>query len=363
MFDTKRFIWFTGFGVLGLAAIPCLQAQYMAPTAYSVTAINSMMGTPVTMQIYRDGNRAVIDNSSGDTHVRSLYDLAAHTNLSWDLKNPSSGCGTATFSGDWGDPFISSDVDEMLKSSPKPTGSEAVNGMMAQIFEATEPKSKTKLKVWRELKTGLFVKVAMTAPGAAAATTIVEVKQFSPMKPAAAVFVAPDSCKDVKAPAKMLSTAEKLATEIGGAPGDYEDATLGPGSSTSCTMQLRMVSASMQPLTDVQVALDLAYDIDKPPSYVMGGSPSGKTVFSGGHLKEYTDQVRNGVLRVDNIPAVFDIELTFAGGNKGASSAMLYRHCGGPQGVLLFVLKNPANVSEGADWVWVKSGKYAAGGR
>ena len=125
-------------------------------------------------------------------------------------------------------------------------------------------------------------------------------------------------------------------------------------------MLMRFVAAgAMKPLADFQVALDLAFDPNNPPHYVMGGSPSGRTVFSGGHLKEYTAQIQNGVLRIDNVPSVFDFELTFAGGNKGASSAILYRTCSGPQSVLLFVVKNPDKVSDGADWMWVKSGKYA----
>jgi len=59
------------------------------------------------------------------------------------------------------------------------------------------------------------------------------------------------------------------------------------------------------------------------------------------------------------VPAVFDVEITFAGGNKGASSALIYRHCSGPQTVFLFVVKNPNQISDGADFLWVKSGKFA----
>jgi hypothetical protein len=43
----------------------------------------------------------------------------------------------------------------------------------------------------------------------------------------------------------------------------------------------------------------------------------------------------------------------FSGGNR-SSSAMLYRKCSGPETVLLYVDKDA-----GADWIWVKSGKYA----
>jgi hypothetical protein len=54
-----------------------------------VTQINGMFGAPVTMQIYRDGSKAVIDHiQQNGTHTRSLYDLQAHTNYSWDMANP-----------------------------------------------------------------------------------------------------------------------------------------------------------------------------------------------------------------------------------------------------------------------------------
>jgi len=38
---------------------------------------------------------------------------------------------------------------------------------------------------------------------------------------------------------------------------------------------------------------------------------------------------------------------------------MIYRHCFAPQTVLLYVVKNPAKLSDGGDWLYVKSGKYA----
>ena len=61
-----------------------------APTEYTVTVVNSMFGPPVTQTIYRDGSKAVIDLNTPApaggtaTHVRSLYDLKAQTNQSWD---------------------------------------------------------------------------------------------------------------------------------------------------------------------------------------------------------------------------------------------------------------------------------------
>jgi hypothetical protein len=55
--------------------------------------------------------------------------------------------------------------------------------------------------------------------------------------------------------------------------------------------------------------------------------------------------------------AQFDVEAVF--GNRGSSSALIYRQCMWPRTVLLFVVKNPEKLSGGGDWLWVKSGKYA----
>jgi hypothetical protein len=314
-----------------------------------------MMGPPVEMRIYRDGDKAVIDHAAN--HSRTLYDLKAHTTLSWDTQS-GGGCSAGTYSGDWGDPFTSDDVDQIIKAATAPPGSETINGVATKVYEATDPKSKIKIKVWRETKYGLIMKADMTPPGGSSANTILEVKQFSFGKPAASLFVPPASCANAPPPAPPVS--DRFAKETGDATGSFEEGNMPPGSSNSCSMQMRFVAAgTMQPLSDFQVALDLAYDVDKPPHYTMGGSPSGRTVFSGGQLKEYTAQIRNGVLRVDNVPAVFDVEITFAGGNKGASSALIYRHCSGPQTVFLFVVKNPNQISDGADFLWVKSGKFA----
>ena len=345
--------WFCA--TIAICAAPVVWAQLApAPTTYSVTAVNSMMGQPIEMLIYRDGDKAVIDHPK--MHTRALYNLKAHTTLTWDTEHPD-GCGQGSFTGDWGDPFQSDDVDAILKESTTPPGSDTVHGIATKVYEGTDPKSKLKIKVWRETKYGLILKADMTPPGGAA-TTILETTKFSFIKPAAALFVPPPACAHIAPPAPTAD--QRFAKETGEPGTNFDDGTMPPGSPNSCSMLMRFVSGgTMQPLSDFQVALDLAYNQDKPASYTMGGSASGRTVFSGGQLKEYTAQIRNGVLRVDNVPPYFDFEVTFAGGNKGASSALLYRHCSGPQTVLLFVVKNPNQISDGADFLWVKSGKFA----
>jgi hypothetical protein len=347
-------------GIFAAVIASGLWAQYApAPTQYSVTVVNGMMGAPVTMRIYRDGDLVIMDHP--DHHIRSLYNLKNHTQLGWDTQDPANGCSNGNFSGDWGDPFEASDIDAILKTSTKPPTNDTVNGIATKVFEGVEPQSKTAIKVWREPMYGMVLKADMTPPGGAT-TAIVEVKQYSLTKPPAAIFALPPACANLGPPPPPPPTAsQRFAADTGEDGANFVDATMGPASPNSCTMLLRFVKAgSMQPLSNFQVALDLAYDQDHPPHYVMGPSPSGRAVFSGGHLKEYTAQIQNGVLRVPDVPASFYLEITFAN-NKGDSSGVFYRKCSGPQTVLLYVVKNPDNLNEGADWMWVKSGKFATG--
>jgi hypothetical protein len=40
--------------------------------------------------------------------------------------------------------------------------------------------------------------------------------------------------------------------------------------------------------------------------------------------------------------------------NGGSASALIYRQCFGAQPLLMMVLKNPAKLSDGVEWRWVK---------
>ncbi|HUK31876.1 MAG TPA: hypothetical protein VLV89_12235, partial [Candidatus Acidoferrum sp.] len=198
----------------------------------------------------------------------------------------------------------------------------------------------------------------MTPKTGGPATTMVEVKQVSFSKPPASVFVLPPSCAAVASAPRVPTEAERFAAETGEDANNLSNANIAPPSQNSCTVLLRPVQAvTMQPITGFQVAIDRNYNIDHPPSYNFGVGADGHMTFAGGSLQELTSQVRNGVLRIENAPPVFDIELGF--GKAGSSSAVVYRKCAGPQTVLLFVVKNPAKIFDGSDWIWVKSGKYS----
>ena len=345
----------------GMAA-PGLRAQYAnPPAAYTHTQISTMMGAPATTQVTRDGSKALVDmgpTTPNGPHRRTLYDLQTNTSYTWDPAAPA-GCGAANFQGDWGDPFAQAAElrTQLAGANPKQLGNETVNGFATKVSQGTDPKSGYSFKAWQETQYGLIAKLEMTAPGGKPLpmpNPVIEMKQFSAAKPPASALAMPPSCAAATPPAHVPTNTERVATEIGGKSEDLVEAIMGPGSKNSCTMLLRIVGAgAMQPVASgYALALDLNVDLDHPAHYVMGGAAK----FSGGSIQDYTGQMQNGLLRVDNVPEHFDVEMTYPG---GGASALIYRKCEGPQTVLLYVLKNPAKLSDGGDWMWVKSGKFA----
>lgn len=340
------------FGLLTTIAVPALLAQ-TAPASYTVTQVNSMAGTSVTQTIYRSGSKAVIDTDS--SHTRTLYDLEAHRNFTWYPADASS-CSGGTFSGDWGDPFkTSAELTSEIKGG-KQLGSETVNGIATNVVEVT--KDGTTVKAWIETKTGLLMK-AQLAMGSEPPKVIIEVKRFTTASPAASLFVLPTGCAAAANAPKIPTEAERIAAETGGNATDFANAIYGPGSKASCTVLFRVVRAgSMQPVTTrFQVALDRTVDVDHPAHYVMGLSTEGVVTYSGGGLREVTSQLRNGVLRIDSVPSIFYLAVAF--GKGGEAGGNMYRQCVAPETVLLYVVKNPDKLSDGGDFLWVKSGKYA----
>jgi hypothetical protein len=351
-------------------ALPALHAQYAAPpSGYTVTESNSMMGAPSTATIYRNGSKAVVDREIPSrtpggkaTRMHTLYDLDTHQQHDWDPSNTSLACGASNFSGDWGDPFASSAElhAQLAAAHPTDAGTDTVNGMAAKVVEAVIPQGKA--RVWLDPKYGLILKFEFAAAGGAR-QPMIEVKQVSFAMPPASLFVMPATCKSAGPPPP--TDAELIAADTGGNVADFAIAMQGPGSANSCTVLLRVVRAvSMAPIASgFQVAIDTKIDADHPAHYTIGLSNSLRATFSGGGLHEVTGQLQNGVLRIENPPEHFEVDMAF--GSAGSSSSTIYRQCYGPQTVLLYVVKNPAKLSDGAAWLYVKSGKYAgaAGGR
>jgi hypothetical protein len=334
------------------------------PAAYTVVQTSAMSGPGVSQTIYRSGPKAVIDLIApaggpypNGLHLRTLYDLQSHKTFSWDLEATPAQCSGGTFSGDWGDPFATASevTADLARQQAHQTGTDIVAGMTTNRMEAALPGGAGRATAWIEPRSGLVMKMEMT-PANGARQTMLEIARLTISAPPAAVFALPASCAAVAA---APTEADRIAAETGGNAADFANAIMPPASKNSCAVSFRIVRAgSMETISSgVQVAVDLTVDVDHPAKYVMGRGANGRATFSGGGLHETTAQMKNGVLRLDNVPAQFNLELAF--GAAGDASALVYRQCAGPQTVLLFVVKNPAKISDGGDWLWVKSGKYA----
>lgn len=136
---------------------------------------------------------------------------------------------------------------------------------------------------------------------------------------------------------------------------NFASATKPPSSPNPCSVLFRIVPAgSMEPITSgFQIALDPTVDPAHRPRYVIGLGTRGHIGFAGGGLHEVTAQMKGGVLRIENAPPQFDMELCFTDG--GCSSAIIYRQCTGPEASLIYAVRDPDNLAEGGDWLWVKA--------
>jgi hypothetical protein len=339
------------------------------PTAYTVMATNSMAGPVTDRKIYRSGSKVVVDErtpapvAGGFMNEHTFYDLQKMQKYTWDPANKAVACVKAAFTGDWGDPFAG--AGDPAKSGFKQVGTETIHGFSTQIFQS-DPKPDGSMKVWVDSKTNMVVKGVFTAPGAPP-ITMTEVTSVTLAPPPASEFAIPANCATT---AEMAAAAAPVRTpgesgEIAALTGDNGDNYVngiyaeGGGSRSSCGMVVRVVHAgTMEPITSgFQVAVDLDVLTEPSPSYEVGLSYNGHTTFKGGGLHEIVSPGHNGVFRVSNIPKKFRIDAVF--GEAGDATADIYRECFAPETVLLFVVKNPDRISDGGDWLWVKSGKYA----
>lgn len=345
-----------GLAVAWSCAAPPLRAQYAKPPeTYTVTQVNSMMGASSTMKVYRDGSKAVIEHLDSNPPMREYVDLVARKTVSWSLKDASNTCGSGTFSGDWGDPFVGSAElsGELAQQHATTVGSETVNGFATKLNEAALPDGQGKARAWVETKYGLLIKLEMGGK------PFLETKEASFAKPPASVFAIPAACSGALSAPTPPTEAERIAAETGGQPGEFSNAIMAQASPNACTVLLRVMQAgSMQPITGgFQLAIDKTINPENMPPYTMGVSTEGHLTYSGGGLTEVTGQLQQGTFRIVNAPRAFYLDAGF--GKGGELSAVIYRQCVAPQTVLLLVVKDPQKVSEGADWLWVKSGKFA----
>lgn len=338
-------------------------AQASPPTAYTVTEA-VVGGTPgTTNTIRRSGSKAVsevVQPAQGGTpasRTLTLYDLTAGTTVSWNPGATPPACSSGKFSGDWGDPFaMIADVNaSVAKGELKPAGAETVDGIAAKIYAGSSPQAT--MKVWVDVKDGLVLRADMSAPGQAP-MRVVDIKSVTLSAPAPAAFAVPAACAGVKPPP---SAEEMIAQETGDSATNYVNGMYGPGSTNSCSVVLKVVQAkTMAPIGHIQVAIDTTYKQDNPPHYEFGVHDDGSQTYAGGGIREITNMAHNGVVSLGTPPAYFQLGVNVIHPGHGGAMGLVYRRCFAPTTVLLYVVKDYGQQDESGDWLWVKSGKWAA---
>jgi hypothetical protein len=349
---------------LALVALTSLLSAQTPPTAYTIT---QNIPDNVTMTVSRNGSLALIDykypakpDGTPATRSMNLYDLKTGVSHTWDPASTPITCSAGTFSGDWGDPFASTKeiTDGIAKGELKPAGAETVNGIPTKVYIGAA--QGMNIKAWFDQKDNLVIKSGFGAPGTAM-TYMVNIRSVSFAPPPASVFALPSACAGVKPPP---TPAELIAEETSDNGANYVNAIYGPGSKNSCSIIIRVVAAkTMTPVTRRwQAAIDTTYNQDdpNPPHYEFGVGNDGTSTFKGGGLHEITSQIHNDMLRIDNPPAYFNLALNVVQPGRGTSTGLIYRQCFAPVTMLYYVMKDPNDIGAGADFLYAKSGKYAA---
>jgi hypothetical protein len=128
----------------------------------------------------------------------------------------------------------------------------------------------------------------------------------------------------------MPTDEDKIAAITGGPGSDYAFANKGEPTNGGCMILFHVVRAgSMTPVT------------------------GGFQVFVDG---KQIPVLPNGIARLVGMQKQFSIDVRVP---SGGGTTTIYRQCNKPQTTLLMVAKNWENLGEGADWLWVKSGKLA----
>jgi hypothetical protein len=350
----------SSIGILAFASL--LPAQAPPPTAYTITSAQPGGGQGTTT-VYRSGSKALMEmktNASGAPGSRSLtlYDLKAGTTISWDPANTTPQCDAGRFSGDWGDPFaMTAELSASIaKGDLKPAGTEILNGIPTKVYAGVTQGSN--LKAWLDEKDGLVIRAVVGSPGAPP-MTMVDVRKVSLAPPPASLFTVPAGCASVK---PQPTAADVIAAETGDSGDNFVNGMYGPGSKNSCSIVLRVVAAkTMAPITRRwQAAIDTTYNMDHPPAYNFGVGNDGSSTFAGGGLHEITSQIHNDMVRIDNPPAYFNLGMNVVQPGHGAGVGLIYRQCFAPVTMLYYVLKDPNDPGQGGDYLYAKSGKYAA---
>ena len=353
---------------LALLTLATLLPAQAPPTTYTI--VGALPGVDQgTMTVYRNGSKAIIQNDhtaqpGGQPASRTitLYDLKAGASFSWDPDATPIACSAGNFSGDWGDPYaMTADLNKSIaKGDLKPAGTETLHGIPTQIYlGASGP---TGIKAWLDKKDALVLRAQIGAPSGGPMQTLVDIQKVSLTAPPRFVLRSASNLRRSSPASHRRRThrRSKPATPATTSSTPYTapaPKTPAPSSSASSTAK------TMAPITRPwQAAIDTTYNQDNPtpPAYSFGVGNDGTATFSGGGLHEITSQIRNGMLRIDNPPAYFNLSTNFIQPGRGAGIGLIYRQCFAPTTMLYYVLKDPNDPGAGGDFLYAKSGKYAS---
>jgi outer membrane protein OmpA-like peptidoglycan-associated protein len=238
------------FTVLILASLttgaPRSHAQGAAPPrTYSISELNNMMVPDLTVKLYRDGTKELVEQSrpkSADApkgyRMRTLYDFQAHKLYTWDLVETSSPCGiqdiTETEAPEAFDVITGAArmAGEIAKRRPKTVVTETVAGGPAWIFETPDQAGRGTIKQWLTVKGDYLVKSALV-PKSGPVEVMLEVTELSFEKPSASWFVLPPICAKSTAGATPVSASppppSPASSSTAGQVSDADANALPPG--------------------------------------------------------------------------------------------------------------------------------------
>lgn len=187
------------------------------PRTYTISELNNMMIPDLTVKLYRDGTKELVEQSrpkSADApkgyRMRTLYDFQAHKLYTWDMIETSSPCGIQNIS-ETEAPEVFDVITgaakmaaEIAKRRPKTVVTETVAGGPAWIFEAPDPGGQGTIRQWLTVKGDYLVKSALV-PKSGPMQVMLEVAELNFEKPLASWFALPPICAKPAAEATPVS--------------------------------------------------------------------------------------------------------------------------------------------------------------
>ena len=201
---------FLGLLVTAGVSMPELGAQSASPPhTYSFTEKNSMIVPDLTLKIYRDGSKELIDQSRPPSsaspqgfHTRSLYDFQGHKVYTWDLIQTARPCSASDYAeaaAPYETDVISgaAELAAMIAADkPQTVGTETVNGIAAKILEVPDPSGQGRTRIWLAEKSNYVIKWVII-PKTGPPQIQLEITNLSFVKAPASVFVLPAACKSI----------------------------------------------------------------------------------------------------------------------------------------------------------------------